>query len=96
MRVLIAVILLFAGSGYAHGQAEVYRCQNGGKVTYSDRECEGVERMVRTDGRTTSQEVAAARVKAQRERTASLERNMPSIQPQDPGITPKASLRAKP
>ncbi len=95
MRILIAVMLVVV-SGYAHGQAEVYRCQVGGKVTYSDRQCEGVERMVRTDGRATSQEVAAARVKSQRERTASLERNMPSAQPQDPGITPKAALRARP
>ena len=82
MRVLIAAILLFVGSGYAYGQSEVYRCQVGGKVTYSDRECDGVERMVRTDGRTTSAEVAAARIRSQRERTASLERGLSSTQVQ--------------
>ena len=96
MRVLIAVILLFIGSGYAHGQAEVYRCQVGGKITYSDRQCDGVERMVRTDGRATSAEVAAARIKSQRERTASVEHGVPSTQAQDQGVTPKASLRARP
>lgn len=95
MRVLIAVMLLFA-SGYAHGQSEVYRCQVGGKVTYSDRQCDGVERMVRTDGTTPSQEVAAARARAQRERTANLAHHFSVTQPQDPGVTTKAALRAGP
>jgi hypothetical protein len=84
MRILMAVILLFVASGHARGQSEVYRCQVGGKVTYSDRECDGIERMVRTDGRSTAAEVAAARIRSQRERTASLEHAIPSAQIQGP------------
>jgi hypothetical protein len=46
----------------------VYRCQDGGKVSYSDRPCaNGQERRIRTDSGPTDEDLARARARIDRE-----------------------------
>jgi len=92
VTLLLHVALLGLGSGAAHAQS-VYRCESGGKVSYSDRPCSaGAERRVNVDGGPSREEQAAARVRLQQKLDAQAarealarQRQVPEAEPADAG-----------
>lgn len=67
MRQTLLLILIGTLPVLANADA-VYRCQDGGKVAYSDRPCaNGQERRIRTDSGPTDEDLARARARIDRE-----------------------------
>lgn len=67
LRLAFALTGLALMTANAMGQS-LYKCQAGGKTTYSDRPCEsGTQRTISADGGPTAEERAAAQIRLSRE-----------------------------